>query len=152
MLTLGRAPTDAVLGEMVLAAIPKVVFEFTVCDCTTRQTGSLCLTTLRVVLKGTEWTLDLPLSTTNNEKFEQPLFQSNRLSADTSLAFEDDAFTRIRWTIFFVDGGAATFIGPFYAKLQQFRLTAAPPQSKPVATSRAFYDPEDPTKLYIPAP
>lgn len=128
--------------------------------------GQLYLSTLRMVFvaegrPGASFSaFDLPLATTSDEKFNQPIFGANNMTG-TNPPLDGTGLTAdIKWCISFRNGGVGTFLPFFFGLLGEMRTRMSRPQAAAEAipasvaqsmVQQAFVDPSDPTKFYVPA-
>mmetsp|Transcript_16247 Transcript_16247/g.41405 ORF Transcript_16247/g.41405 Transcript_16247/m.41405 type:complete len:221 (-) Transcript_16247:74-736(-) len=115
---------------------------------------------------GGMYAFDFPLAYIRTERFHQPIFGANNLTANCFSTADDGGPNGARpphaLTLYFREGGVGTFLPLFFQLVQQARdLNAAappPPGVSPVAptpaqTSQmvqtAYIDPNDPTQVYL---
>jgi len=118
--------------------------------------------------------IEIPLILIENEKCSQPIFGANNLSGlATPVDAPPNSSERIKWKLFFTNGGMGTLVPLFYATLEYLRVSsrrrpqeAPPPEfeqqqpTKPAVPNpeppsfvqTALLDPNDPTKVYLTSP
>jgi len=115
--------------------------------------------------------LDIPLAGVSRESFAQPIFGCNYLEvavAPVAGRGLDAAAAPPRARLYFLAGGAGTFLRVFFALMGRLRGAGAagdagdaaaraaffaPPQMQQwVAAQTAFADPSDPSRLYLAQP
>lgn len=107
---------------------------------------TLFITNLRMFCVGDNQSFDIPLFTTKNIKFNQPIFGCNYLSGTTTaLDNVDDYF---EWKLYF-NNGTGTFLHIFYWCLTNIQSNVSQTQSPFQYEQQAFVDPSDPSILYI---
>lgn len=108
-------------------------------DCT------LFLTNMRMVIVSTNYSLDIPLATLQNESFNQPILSANNLSGKNPRI--DNSDFELSWKIYFQDG-VGIFLPSFYIALHNMKKSLKHWTSYDVKLS-AFVDPNDTSILYI---
>ena len=111
---------------------------------------------------------DIPLAGISNESFEQPIFGCNYLKADVAPLpggglgglNVNDSGQPPRICLYFLDGGAGTFLRVFFTLMAKRRIAdarlrdtffAASEMATWVAAQQAYVDPNDSSRLYLSA-
>lgn len=109
--------------------------------------GVIFLSNLRLVLKSESICLDLPLASTEGEKFEQPIFAANRLKGCTHPLPCSGISNKIEWSISFNDG-VGTLLNLFFMYVNNLRRNEN--ISPPTKNNIAYVDPNDTSVLLLP--
>ena len=103
------------------------------------------MSTLRLICKSVNISIELPLATIENEAFRQPIFTANNLSGVNNPLPDSNIANKIEWQLNFRDG-VGTFLHFFFVCLNDIRESIKRTDIKRVA----FVDPNDTSTLLIP--
>ncbi|OQS06632.1 hypothetical protein THRCLA_01329 [Thraustotheca clavata] len=141
--------------EIFILQRPAISFQCTVDSAKYKANGRMYMTTQRLIFCADKRShqndrvfeaFEIPLTTIEKEKFNQPMFGSCNISGDSTRSDNSS----IHWKLAFNNGGTGTFLALFLrllnSKHQGMDMEYVQKQQK------AYVDPNDPSVIYVSQP